>query len=506
MCVSIDELRKSVAEYAAGFDAALLSSGQAEQVVDEASTIERIASTVKALAAARVAETGLWRSEGDRSPAHHLARRTGTTVVQAASALDTARRLENLPETSAAARRGELSPEAASAIAAAAGVDPRAEHALLETARRVPLAELRDQCARTAAAAQADPEARRARIHRRRSLRAYTDTDGEWHLHCRNNPEVGASIMAALEPFREAIFRHARSEARREPPEAYAADALTEMARCSAGIDPECVGTGDTGSKRAGEAAGAAVETGGAKTGGPAGTGEPAGTAEATGGAVVMDGRKTGESAGEDGEPAAADAGGSEDAGGARRSGATGPPKVPRRAGSPKIIVRVDLEALLRGRATDGEVCEIAGFGPVAVSAVRDMIDSQDPFLAAVATRGERLIGVAHLGRRPNALQQTALQWLYPGCANESCSARARLDYDHRVDWATTHLTVLDLLDRLCQHCHALKTRQNWSLVEGRGKRPLVAPDDPRHPRNVERPERPGVAVDPRANGPPIRT
>ena len=148
-------------------------------------------------------------------------------------------------------------------------------------------------------------------------------------------------------------------------------------------------------------------------------------------------------------------------------------------------------------------MCEIVGFGPVAVSAVRDMIDTQDPFLVAVATRGERLVGVAHLGRRPNALQQTALQWLYPGCANESCSARARLDYDHRLDWAATHLTVLDLLDRLCQHCHALKTRQNWSLVEGRGKRPLVPPDDPRHPRHPQRAEWARVGVDPRATGPP---
>ena len=170
------------------------------------------------------------------------------------------------------------------------------------------------------------------------------------------------------------------------------------------------------------------------------------------------------------------------------------PPKSPRRPGPPKIIVRVDLEALLRGFPTEGEVCEIAGFGPVAVSAVRDMIDTDDPFLTAVATRGQEVVGVAHLGRRPNARQQTALQWLYPSCANEACSARARLDYDHRLDWASTHFTVLDLLDRLCGHCHALKTRQNWSLVEGRGKRPLVPPDDPRHPRNL---------VDPRVNGPP---
>ena len=266
MCVSIDELRKFLAEYAAGFDAALLTAAQAERVVDEASSIERIASTVKALAAARVAETGGWRAEGDRSPAHHLARRTGTTVVQAASAIDTARRLETLPETSAAARRGERSPEAASAIAAAAGVDPRAEHALLETARRVPLAELREHCARTTAAAQADPEARRARIHHRRSLRSYTDTDGEWHLHCRNNPEVGATIMAALEPYREAIFRQARAEARREPPEAYAADALTEMARCSAdaGVDSSAAGISKAGRAEAGQPAGEAVEAAGA--------------------------------------------------------------------------------------------------------------------------------------------------------------------------------------------------------------------------------------------------
>ena len=370
-------------------------------------------------------------------------------------------------ETSAAVRRGELSPEATSAIAAAAGVDPRAEHALLETARRVPLAELRERCARTTAAAQADPEARRARIHQRRSLRSYTDTEGEWHLHCRNNPEVGATIMAALEPYREAIFRQARSEARREPPEAYAADALTEMARRSAGRDVEYVGTGDPGSTSAGGTKAGGTDDGGAEAGGKEVGGTEAGGAEA---------------------------------GGVERG--TRPPKAPRRASPPKIIVRVDLEALLRGRATDGEVCEIAGFGPVAVSAVGDMIDTQDPFLAAVATRGEQLVGVAHLGRRPNALQQTALQWLYPGCANESCSARARLDYDHRVDWATSHMTVLDLLDRLCPHCHALKTRQNWALVEGRGKRPLVAPDDPRHPRNTP-PERPPPAVlHPEATGP----
>ena len=48
-----------------------------------------------------------------------------------------------------------------------------------------------------------------------------------------------------------------------------------------------------------------------------------------------------------------------------------------------KIIVRVDLPALLRAQVGAGEVCEIAGFGPIAASAVRDLIDTGDPFLAA---------------------------------------------------------------------------------------------------------------------------
>jgi len=146
-------------------------------------------------------------------------------------------------------------------------------------------------------------------------------------------------------------------------------------------------------------------------------------------------------------------------------------------------VVRVDLDALLRGYPRTGEVCELVGFGPVAVSAVRDMIDSGDPFLAAVATRGVDVVGVAHLGRRPTAHQRSALEWLYPTCAAEGCEALARLEMDHRQDWADTHLTVLGLLDRLCPHHHDLKTVAGWALVAGSGKRPLVAPDDPRHPR-----------------------
>ena len=153
-------------------------------------------------------------------------------------------------------------------------------------------------------------------------------------------------------------------------------------------------------------------------------------------------------------------------------------------AGRAKIIVRVDLEALLRGYPAQGETCELVGYGPIAVGAIADMIESGDPFLAAVATKGEALLGVAHLGRRVTARQQTALEWLYPSCAVRGCAAQAFLENDHRIDWSKIHFTLLDLMDRLCRHHHRLKTREHWSLVEGRGKRAFVAPDDPRHPRH----------------------
>jgi hypothetical protein len=75
---------------------------------------------------------------------------------------------------------------------------------------------------------------------------------------------------------------------------------------------------------------------------------------------------------------------------------------------------------------------------------------------------------------------------------------------DHREDWAATHVTLLSLIDRLCPHHHRLKTRQNWGLVDGRGKRAFVAPTDARHPRHANphanRGERAPAAV---ATGPP---
>ena len=393
VCESLVELYGSMRRFAVAFDPSTLSGVEADSVVATAGAIERMAAAVKALAAERSAGEGMWKVTGDRSAAHHLSRITGTSVGRAGEILDTARRLSALPDAGAACRSGQLSAEQAAAVARAASADPTAESRLVELARSASLAELREECGRVRAAAEPDPEGRRRSIHDGRFLRGHTDAEGAWHLHMRDNPEVGAEIMAALAPIRDRLFKAARAEGRHEPAEAYAADALAELAR---------------------------------------------GGVAATGG----------------------------------RSRA-------------KVIARVDLLALLRGRALDGEVCELAGFGPVAPSAIRDLMETGDPFLAAVVTKGEQVVGVAHLGRRASAGQQTALEWLFPTCAVLGCGATAFLENDHRVDWAASHRTIFDLLDRLCPHHHDRKTIDNWALVPGQGKRAFVPPEDRRHPRHA---------------------
>ena len=174
MCDRLSELAEALGRFASGFDATVYSGTDAARVVQAAGAIENMAATLKALAAVRVADTGGWRSAGDRSPAHHLARTSGTSLSVAAQALDTARRLESLPEVAAAARSGALAAAQTAAIAGAAVAAPAAAGRLMEAARSSSLGELRSVCARTRAAAVPDAEARRRRIHATRHLRTWT--------------------------------------------------------------------------------------------------------------------------------------------------------------------------------------------------------------------------------------------------------------------------------------------------------------------------------------------
>jgi len=398
MCERLADLAQALQAYSSSFDAALLMGSEASRVVTLAATIKNIAATLEASAATRAEDCGAWARSGDKSPAHHLARVSGTTVGEAMAAMDTARKMASLLHLKKAADQGKVSAKQAQAIAGAASADPSAERRLLELAGKQSLKELREEADRIRAAADRDAEARRKRIHAERSLRSWTDAQGVGVMQLRDNPERVALVMAGLQPRADEHFAMARREGRQESPEAYLADAL---------VDIVC------------------------------------------------------------GTP--------EERASARRSTTT------------KVIVRVDLDALLRGWVEEGETCELAGYGPVAVSAVEEMIAS-GALLAAVATRGTDLAAAVHLKRRPTAVMETALQWLYPTCAVEGCGQVGRLQKDHRDDWAKTKTTFFLGLDLLCPHHHRLKTTKNWQLVAGTGKRVFVAPDDPRHPNHAHAP------------------
>ena len=133
----------------------------------------------------------------------------------------------------------------------------------------------------------------------------------------------------------------------------------------------------------------------------------------------------------------------------------------------------------------DDEVCDIPGIGPIPVATARQLLG--DSILKLVITKGTEALNVTHLGRGPNTAQHIALLWKSPTCTVEGC-CRTRVENDHREPFATTRHTRLDELDPLCEHHHDQKTRKGWALTEGTGKRPLVPPDDPRHPKNRPKP------------------
>jgi hypothetical protein len=148
-------------------------------------------------------------------------------------------------------------------------------------------------------------------------------------------------------------------------------------------------------------------------------------------------------------------------------------------------LVRVDHAALVRGHVEGEEVCEISGLGPIPVRVARDLLG--DAVVKLVLTKGVDVANVTHLGRAPTVAQKIALWWRTPQCTSLDRTRVQRIQFDHREEWRKTHHTRLDEGDGLCGHCHDLKTHDGWALVEGEGKRPLVPPDDPRHPKNKPR-------------------
>jgi hypothetical protein len=482
MFLELDAVRKSIVDLGLRFDPHALTPLEAGEVMRTCSQIEASVASIKALAAARLSEGMSWQQEGYRSPAHQLADQAGMSPSAAKRALETGRRMSNQPDVAHAALAGELSPEQAAAVS-----DGAATNELIEKAKQMSVPELHEEVARTKAAST-DPEARRRVIYSKRSFRRWTDREGAFQAHLYGLPEDGAGVWRMLDPLRRRLNCLRRTDsspnesgsARPRSNDSFEAldyDALVTLAQVAMGQDSQITFLDllDLGLFPQLDLANLASIPSSEEPN-PAGVAGvmplvpgtevplqneffPAGRS-----ATVVE-RRTDTS---------------NPSGKERRVKRRKPKRV---AGSPvRIMIRVDLDSLLRGYPIDGELCEVAGYGPIPVSAVENLLAADNTFVVGLLTKAEELVGVYHHRRRPNAHQRSALDFLYPACAAAGCTARAGLQYDHREDWAKTKFTVFDLLDRLCPHHHSLKTRKGWGLVEGRGKRPFVAPDDPRHP------------------------
>jgi len=229
---AFDELESAVAALeraSEGLEPGTFDVAQAKRAIDLCTRAERLVVASRARLARRVEQAVGWKRDGHRSAAHWLASATGVSVGAAMRSLETARRLEELPETADAFRAGELSESQAAEIAAAASLDPTAEGRLLDTVRDgKSYREFRDDC-REAKLRAADDQATTQRLHETRSVRTYSD--GHWCLEARLRPDEGARVNQVLEHKTDELFKAARAEGRHEPRDAYRADALVAIVR-----------------------------------------------------------------------------------------------------------------------------------------------------------------------------------------------------------------------------------------------------------------------------------
>lgn len=413
-----------------------------------------------------------------RSPAvEQLGRKTGTSPTAARQSLETGRWLREQPQVADAALGGALSAAQAEAVCDGVATDASKAAELIERAETSSVVEPNDEVAKLEAGAVDAEEARR-RLHAKCSLRPWTDREGAFHAHLYGHPSDCAGLWRALDPLRRRLDSLRRRDGQqRERFEALDYHALITLAAVAAGTD-SVLSFADL--RQLGLFT--HVDVGPPP---PPASDDPA---DAGGTHRSTPTEDTG-NAGDSGRPA-------EEALVARPT--TGSPE--RHCGSWCWSTSTRCPAAFpstgsAARSPDGDRCRSrsSSSSPAAATASSSGCSPRAKRSSASATTG-----------RLTSHQQSALDFVQPTCQATGCPARAGLRYDHREDWSKTHFTVYDLLDRLCPHHHRLETHDNWSLVDGVGKRAFVPPDDPRHPRATRPPEPAGRSPRaPTATGPP---
>jgi hypothetical protein len=352
-------------------DTAQLDGGEAMQLCDRFARIERLGGAGRLVTAQRVKETEVWRRGGARTAADWAARHTGCDPERAKDGLEMAGRLPGCPLAAAEFRAGGLSEAQALLITETAAVRPEAEARLVEFARTNSLRRLREECRRVKNAGESATEECK-RVHRSRALKTWVGRDGATCGTFRLTSEAGAAFLGAIEERKGKHVKAARREGRRDPFEAYAADALVEL------VTEERDGNG----------------------------------------------------------------------------GRAGPKAM--------VIVHVAYEALCRNALADGEVCEIAGIGPVPLEVAQTL--AADSLLRVLVTKGGQPMTVTPGVRTVPRALRLLLEARDRTCVVPGCDVSRGLQVDHRKPFAQLGPTDLENCALLCKLHHDMKTYLGYRL------------------------------------------
>ena len=209
----------------------LVRTSDAAELFELCSTLNKASEAALTMIAGRTFQSDLWKKQGHRSPVSWMAETTGSGIGATQAMVENSERLLNLPETSEALRRGELSGAQLKEIATAAAENPNVEKELLAAAQNHSLKGLRDECRRVKARSltEAEARARYENISRTRYVKMWIDSDGAGRLEAKLTPDDFARVSGAIRKEGNVFFGEARKAGRRESTMAYEADALVAL-------------------------------------------------------------------------------------------------------------------------------------------------------------------------------------------------------------------------------------------------------------------------------------
>jgi hypothetical protein len=244
-------------------------------------------------------------------------------------------------------------------------------------------------------------------------------------------PEAGALLMGPITQLADGIFKEAWADGRKEPREAYMADALIALA--GGGRGRSCAGRVAPAPRAAEPAAAQPSAT-------PPAAPAPSASSIAT--------------------PAPT-----------WPAPPTNPPSIP----DYQIIMRIGLEGLVRGHLLPGEECSIDGVGHVPVSVVQSYLDLAKVRL--VVTDGIDVRSIYTFKRNVGRALDTALHSRDRTCVVPGCDSSFHLQRDHIKEFSRHGPTSLDNLCLLCPPHHRMKTNHGFRIVGRPGRWRWLRPD-----------------------------